>query len=81
LNGGRCLAAAVTAQDHGLSVVVLERSSEVGGVTAYSMGEVWIPGDHLASVLKIADSPDSGFRDVHALSMGYGDARARRAQV
>jgi 3-oxosteroid 1-dehydrogenase len=70
------LAAAITAQDHGLSALVLERSEEVGGVTAYSMGEVWIPGNHFEADLKISDSPDSGFRYVKSLSMGYADDRA-----
>ncbi len=80
-SGAGGLAAAITAQDHGLSAVVLERSAEVGGVTAYSMGEVWIPGNHLAAALKIEDSPDSGFRYVQSLSMGYGDERAMRNQA
>jgi 3-oxosteroid 1-dehydrogenase len=80
-SGAGGLAAAITAQDHGLSAVVLERSVEVGGVTAYSMGEVWIPGNHLATALKIEDSPDSGFRYVNSLSMGYGDERAMRNQA
>ena len=48
-SGGGGLAAAITAHDHGLSALVLERSDKVGGITAYSMGEVWIPGNHLAA--------------------------------
>jgi 3-oxosteroid 1-dehydrogenase len=80
-SGAGGLGAAITAQDHGLSAVVLERSSEVGGVTAYSMGEVWIPGNHLESSLRIDDSPESGYRYVNSLSMGYGDERAIRNQA
>ncbi|VWX47271.1 FAD-binding protein [Novosphingobium sp. 9U] len=75
-SGGGGLAAAITAQDHGLKAVVLERSDEVGGVTAYSMGEVWIPGNHHERELGIEDSPESGYRYVKSLSMGYGDERA-----
>ena len=75
-SGAGGLAAAITAQDHGLSALVLERSDEVGGVTAYSMGEVWIPGNHLERRLGIDDTPESGFRYVKSLSMGYGDDRA-----
>jgi 3-oxosteroid 1-dehydrogenase len=75
-SGGGGLAAAITAQDHGLSAMVLERSDEVGGVTAYSMGEVWIPGNHLEAALGVEDSPESGFRYVKSLSMGYGEDRA-----
>jgi 3-oxosteroid 1-dehydrogenase len=70
------LAAAITAQDHGLAALVLERSEEVGGVTAYSMGEVWIPGNHFEAALGIPDSAASGFRYVKSLSMGYADDRA-----
>ncbi len=75
-SGGGGLAAAITAQDHGLSSMVLERSDEVGGVTAYSMGEVWIPGNHLAAQLDIEDNLESGFRYVSSLAMGFGSQRA-----
>src|ERR1043166_5166151 len=80
-SGGGGLAAAITAQDHGLSAMVLERSDEVGGVTAYSMGEVWIPGNHLELALGIEDSPDSGYRYVKSLAMGYADERLVRNQA
>lgn len=72
-SGGGGLAAAITAHDHGASALVLERSDQVGGVTAYSMGEVWIPGNHLEAALGIQDSPESGYRYVKRLSIGYGD--------
>lgn len=70
------LSAAITAQDHGLSVLVLERSGQVGGVTALSLGEVWVPGNHLAERLGIEDSAESGFRYLKRLAMGYGDELA-----
>ena len=72
-SGGAGLTAAITAVDHGVSAMVLERSDQVGGVTAYSMGEVWIPGNHLEKEAGIEDSPESGFRYVKGLSMGYGE--------
>lgn len=75
-SGGGGLAAAITAHDHGSSALVLEKSDMVGGVTAYSMGEVWIPGNHLAGARGIEDSPASGFRYVKRLSMGLGEDRA-----
>jgi 3-oxosteroid 1-dehydrogenase len=59
-SGGGGLSAAITAHDHGASALVLERSHQVGGVTAYSMGEVWIPGNHLARAAGIQDTPESG---------------------
>jgi len=72
-SGGGGLAAAITAHDHGASAVVLERDEAVGGVTAYSMGEVWVPGNHLAQQLGVKDSDESGYRYVKRLSVGYAD--------
>lgn len=72
-SGGGGLGAAITAHDHGADAVVLERSDQVGGVTAFSMGEVWIPGNHLAAALGIKDSTNSGYRYVKKLSMNYGN--------
>lgn len=74
-SGGGGLSAAITAHDHGASALVLERSSQVGGVTAYSLGEVWVPGNHLEAEIGIEDSPESGFRYVKSLALGYGDDR------
>src|SRR5690349_14022323 len=70
------LSSAITAHDHGASAIVLERSDQVGGVTALSQGQVWVPGNHLAGELGIEDSPDSGFRYLQRLSMGYGEDEA-----
>lgn len=70
------LSAAITAHDHGASAMVLERSAQVGGVTALSMGEVWVAGNHLAAALGIQDSPESGFRYLQRLAMGYGSDAA-----
>src|SRR4029077_17791793 len=67
------LGGAVTAHDHGVRALILERSGQVGGVTALSMGEVWVAGNHHAVALGIKDSPQSGFRYLKRLSMGYGN--------
>src|SRR3546814_17364086 len=75
-SGGGGLAAAITAHELGASALVLERSDQVGGVTAFSMGEVWIPGNHLEAEAGIKDSPENGFRYVKSLSLGYGDDMA-----
>lgn len=75
-SGGGGLSAAITAREHGLEAMVLERTDQVGGVTAFSMGEVWVPGNDHEAPLGIEDSPESGFRYVRQLSLGYGDDRA-----
>ena len=72
-SGGGGLSAAITAHDHGASALVLERTEQVGGVTAYSLGEVWVPGNHYATALGLKDSIESGFRYIKRLSMNYGD--------
>jgi len=75
-SGGGGLAAAITAHDHGASAMVLERTDEVGGVTAYSLGEVWVPGNHLEPEIGIEDSIESGIRYVERLGMGYANKMA-----
>ena len=70
------LAAAITAHDNGASALVLERSDQVGGVTALSAGEVWVPGNHLEKALGIEDSAESGFRYLKRLAMDYGEDAA-----
>ena len=72
-SGAGGLAAAISAHDHGASAMILERTGQVGGVTAYSLGEVWIPGNRLEAELGIEDSPESGFRYVKSLGMGYAN--------
>jgi len=67
------LSAAITAHEHGAEALVLERSDQVGGVTALSMGEVWVAGNDHARELGIEDSAESGFRYLKRLSMDYGD--------
>ncbi len=66
------LSAAIAAHELGGSAIVLERSDKVGGVTALSMGEVWVAGNHHAAEIGIEDSVDSGFRYLKRLSMDYG---------
>ena len=70
------LAAAITAHDNGARAMVLERTDQVGGVTALSVGEVWVAGNHLAQALNLKDSTESGFRYLKRLSMDYGNDRA-----
>lgn len=80
-SGGGALAAAITARAHGLSAMVLERSDLVGGVTALSMGEVWVPGNHLAEALGLGDSVESGLRYVERLAGGYAEPEAMLNQA
>ena len=75
-SGAGGLAGAIAAHDAGGSAIVLERTDKVGGVTALSMGEVWVPGNRYAAGLGVEDSPDKGFAYLRRLSMGHADERA-----
>ncbi len=72
-SGAGGLSAAITAHEYGASAVVIEKSDKAGGVTALSMGEVWVAGNHLARADGIADSIEAGFGYLRTLSMGYGN--------
>lgn len=56
------LAAALRADELGLSVRVLEASPLVGGVAAYSGGIVWVPANHLAAAAGLDDDLEAGAR-------------------
>jgi 3-oxosteroid 1-dehydrogenase len=70
------LSAAIAAHDNGATAIVLERADQVGGVTAMSLGEVWVPGNHLAAAMGVEDSPESGYRYLKRLAMEYGEDAA-----
>jgi len=44
--GGSGLTAAIAAHDHGAKVALIEKSSKIGGTTAFSGGVPWIPNNH-----------------------------------
>lgn len=69
------LAAAIAAAENGASAIVLEKTGKLGGVTALSVGECWIPGSHVAERKGIRDSWESGFRYLSRLSLGLGDEK------
>ncbi|MBN9492785.1 FAD-binding protein, partial [bacterium] len=75
------LAGAITAYDQGMSTVVLEKAALVGGVTAYSYGEVWVAANHLQEAAGIEDSQESGLRYCEWLSMGFGDEEQIRNYI
>ncbi len=54
-SGAAGMTAALTAAQHGLSVVVIEKAAHYGGSTARSGGGVWIPGN---KALRASGRPD-----------------------
>jgi 3-oxosteroid 1-dehydrogenase len=75
------LAAGVAAADRGMRVAVLEKSATFGGVTAYSNGQLWVPGSHLAAAEGIQDSPQDGARYLRQLGMGFASEPHIQAYV
>jgi len=74
-SGAGGLSAAITADEHGLSAVVLEKASVVGGVTAVSYGLVWAPAGSLEAAAGGEESPDAAscFRYITWLGAGLSD--------
>jgi 3-oxosteroid 1-dehydrogenase len=55
-SGAGALVAAITAADGGCNVEVLEKAEKLGGTSAFSGGQIWIPcNSHMAE----AGFPDS----------------------
>lgn len=61
-SGGGALTGAALAAKAGLSTLVLERTSLIGGTSAYSGGACWLPGSDVQQRAGLPDSTD-GARD------------------
>jgi 3-oxosteroid 1-dehydrogenase len=67
------LTAAIVAHDAGKKVLVLEKAPKLGGVSAYSGGEVFLPDNHLLHAAGLADSREAGLAYLRFLAAGYAD--------
>lgn len=66
-SGGGALISAYLAQRAGLETVVLERTSLLGGTSAYSGGACWLPGTEVQQRAGIGDSTESARAYLEAL--------------
>jgi 3-oxosteroid 1-dehydrogenase len=64
------LSGAITAAELGMRALVIESSDLLGGVAAYSAGQLWIAGNHVAAESGMIDSIDSGLCYLEALGAG-----------
>lgn len=80
-SGGGGMAAAITASDHGLKSLVIEKSEYYGGTTAISGGVIWIPNNHHMKEVGINDSQEEGYRYLKQLTAGEVSDKRLRAYV
>jgi 3-oxosteroid 1-dehydrogenase len=43
----------------GLNIILVEKSSKIGGTTSYSSRTIWIPGNHIVKAHRVIDSKES----------------------
>lgn len=80
-SGAGGLAAAITAAQHGLEVVVTEKEPLFGGTTAYSAGGIWIPCSSHARRAGVSDSADAALRYLEQEVGGQLDGAKARAYL
>ncbi len=67
------MTAAIMTHDLGKRAMILEKAPKLGGVSAYSGGEVWLPNNYKMKEAGISDSDEEGMKYFEFLSNGYGD--------
>lgn len=72
-SGAAGVAAALSAQHHGATAIVLERSDKLGGTTACSAGGIWIPNNHHMHEVESKDSREQALTYLRSLSLGGMD--------
>lgn len=72
-SGAAGLTAAVTAAANGASVGLFEKSHELGGTTAWSGGQVWIPMNPHQSSIGVTDGKEEALTYLRSLSRGLMD--------
>lgn len=74
-SGGAGLAAAIAAADRGASVLLLEKAELLGGTTAVSGGNVWMPNNHHQPEGGVEDSVEDARTYLFSLSHGEMEPR------
>lgn len=73
--GGAALTAAIAAADGGASVLVLEKTHQIGGTTAYSGGVPWIPLNHHMQEAGFQDNREEAVQFIERLALGRADKK------
>lgn len=69
-SGAGGLLAAVRAKDAGLSVLVVEKAGELGGTSALSGGDIWVPCNLDQAKAGVDDNLDDAYRYVRTAARG-----------
>lgn len=80
-SGAGGMLTACRAADRGLSVVVLEKSSQYGGTSAVSGGGIWIPLNHHIAAVGAKDDYATALEYVLACTGEHGDPQRLRAYL
>ncbi|MDB5674849.1 MAG: oxidoreductase [Sphingomonas bacterium] len=80
-SGAAGLTAAVTAAHAGASVAVFEKHDQLGGTSAWSGGQIWIPNNHHMADHGIADSRERAMTYIMSLSHDMIEERLAEAFV
>ncbi|WP_067180629.1 FAD-dependent oxidoreductase [Microtetraspora niveoalba] len=74
-SGAGAMTGALTAASHGLRTAVLEKTSVLGGTSAYSGAAVWLPGTGVQERAGVGDSAESARTYLRALLGEDADGR------
>jgi 3-oxosteroid 1-dehydrogenase len=77
-SGLGALSAAIAAHDHGGTAIILEKAPKLGGVCAYSGGEVFVFCNHKMAAEGRPDSPEEAKKYLDFLAGGYADPDLQR---
>ncbi|WP_011297708.1 FAD-dependent oxidoreductase [Cupriavidus necator] len=80
-SGAGGMLTACRAADRGLSVVVLEKSSQYGGTSAVSGGGIWIPLNHHIAAAGAKDDYATALEYILACTGEHGDPQRLRAYL
>jgi 3-oxosteroid 1-dehydrogenase len=75
------LVGALVAHEAGLAPLVIEKTSQIGGVAALSQGQLWVPGNHVAAGQFIADSATEGLAYMEWVGGGFAEKSHAGAYV
>ena len=79
--GAGGLSAAITAADAGARALVIEKDSYLGGVSARSLGQVWVGANHLAQAAGMPDDVDDTRRYLDFLAGDLRDGERQQAFI